>query len=196
MVGTLSSTHVVEEDDEVPETRTFESLGLNPTIVEACKALGFKHPTKIQCEAIPVALQGVCEILGSFAFISFADVPARFAQSSAGPTGECWHNDPIAGPHPGRRACVGEPNSHARIAHLHGGDSGDTFVFSRVCCFLWGREDRRAPPAPTPLRLYAKISFSMFHIVARLCPTLLHPGDRHTLKEGPCKYCHARTCLF
>ncbi len=37
---------------------TFESLGLIEPLCEACKRMGFKHPTKIQKEAIPWALQG------------------------------------------------------------------------------------------------------------------------------------------
>jgi ATP-dependent RNA helicase DDX47/RRP3 len=37
---------------------TFESLGLIPELVEACKKLGFKEPSEIQKESIPVALTG------------------------------------------------------------------------------------------------------------------------------------------
>jgi ATP-dependent RNA helicase DDX47/RRP3 len=37
---------------------TFASLGLSESLVKACEALGWKHPTKIQAEAIPYALKG------------------------------------------------------------------------------------------------------------------------------------------
>ncbi|KAM7447537.1 putative ATP-dependent RNA helicase ddx47 [Porites harrisoni] len=37
---------------------TFESLGVVDVLCEACQKLGWKSPTKIQREAIPVALQG------------------------------------------------------------------------------------------------------------------------------------------
>jgi len=39
-------------------TKTFEDLGLAAPLCEACKSMGFKKPTPIQCEAIPWALQG------------------------------------------------------------------------------------------------------------------------------------------
>jgi superfamily II DNA/RNA helicase len=32
-------------------------------LLEACNAMGYKHPTKIQKEAIPVALQGILNLL-------------------------------------------------------------------------------------------------------------------------------------
>lgn len=40
------------------ETATFASLGVNEALCEACTALGWKAPSKIQVESIPVALQG------------------------------------------------------------------------------------------------------------------------------------------
>ena len=45
------------EDDNAPN-RTFEELGIIDTICEACTALGYKAPTPVQTEAIPLALQG------------------------------------------------------------------------------------------------------------------------------------------
>jgi len=46
---------LIEEKEEQPIT--FKSLGLNDALCEACEKLGWKSPTKIQCEALPVALQ-------------------------------------------------------------------------------------------------------------------------------------------
>lgn len=45
-------------EDAEDTTNTFESLGVASQLQEALKALGFKRPTKIQSEAIPIALQG------------------------------------------------------------------------------------------------------------------------------------------
>ncbi|ERF76267.1 ATP-dependent rRNA helicase RRP3 [Endocarpon pusillum Z07020] len=44
-------------DDEVG-TKTFKDLGVIDPLCEACVALGYKAPTPIQAEAIPLALQG------------------------------------------------------------------------------------------------------------------------------------------
>jgi ATP-dependent RNA helicase DDX47/RRP3 len=42
-----------------PETKkTFRDLGVIDSLCEACNALGYKIPTPIQAEAIPIALQG------------------------------------------------------------------------------------------------------------------------------------------
>ncbi|PWA85007.1 DEAD-box ATP-dependent RNA helicase 10 [Artemisia annua] len=46
----------MEEVNE--EVKTFEELGLVPELIEACDNLGWKHPSKIQSDAIPHALQG------------------------------------------------------------------------------------------------------------------------------------------
>uniref|UniRef100_A0A8C9FGV7 RNA helicase n=1 Tax=Pavo cristatus TaxID=9049 RepID=A0A8C9FGV7_PAVCR len=49
------------EAEEVPvveEARSFKDLGVTDVLCEACDQLGWKVPTKIQVEAIPVALQG------------------------------------------------------------------------------------------------------------------------------------------
>ncbi|KAM4635037.1 putative ATP-dependent RNA helicase DDX47 [Polymixia lowei] len=40
------------------EVKTFKDLGITEVLCEACDQLGWKSPTKIQIEAIPVALQG------------------------------------------------------------------------------------------------------------------------------------------
>lgn len=37
---------------------TFQSLGINESLCEACTRLGWNTPTKIQKEALPVALLG------------------------------------------------------------------------------------------------------------------------------------------
>nr|PVC51225.1 ATP-dependent RNA helicase [Theileria orientalis] len=46
------------EADDGKKGVTFEDLGVSPELCRACKQLGWKRPTKIQVEAIPVALQG------------------------------------------------------------------------------------------------------------------------------------------
>uniref|UniRef100_A0A0E0LPC0 RNA helicase n=1 Tax=Oryza punctata TaxID=4537 RepID=A0A0E0LPC0_ORYPU len=49
-----------EAEEEVPvaaRTTTFAELGVCPELVEACDAMGWKAPTRIQAEAIPFALQ-------------------------------------------------------------------------------------------------------------------------------------------
>jgi len=38
--------------------KTFKDLGIIDALCEACDALGYKAPTPIQAEAIPLALQG------------------------------------------------------------------------------------------------------------------------------------------
>ena len=40
------------------EADTFEDLGIIPQLCEACTALGYKKPTPIQKESIPLAIQG------------------------------------------------------------------------------------------------------------------------------------------
>ncbi|XP_050769753.1 probable ATP-dependent RNA helicase DDX47 isoform X2 [Gymnogyps californianus] len=49
---------VVEPEPAVEEPRSFKDLGVTDVLCEACDQLGWKMPTKIQVEAIPVALQG------------------------------------------------------------------------------------------------------------------------------------------
>ncbi|XP_074866901.1 putative ATP-dependent RNA helicase DDX47 isoform X3 [Carettochelys insculpta] len=44
--------------EETAELRSFKDLGVTDVLCEACDQLGWKTPTKIQVEAIPVALQG------------------------------------------------------------------------------------------------------------------------------------------
>jgi superfamily II DNA/RNA helicase len=36
--------------------------GLNDVLCEACEKLGWKIPTKIQCESLPVALQSIVSL--------------------------------------------------------------------------------------------------------------------------------------
>src|SRR5580698_10292152 len=43
---------------------TFDELGLDARLVQATDALGFKHPTPIQEQAIPVLLSGTKDLLG------------------------------------------------------------------------------------------------------------------------------------
>ena len=44
-------------EDEV-QPKSFQDLGVIDSLCEACTALGYKSPTPIQVEAIPLALQG------------------------------------------------------------------------------------------------------------------------------------------
>lgn len=47
-----------EAEDKKPLPKSFKELGVIPQLCEACDNLGFKAPTAIQAEAIPLALQG------------------------------------------------------------------------------------------------------------------------------------------
>nr|POF13130.1 atp-dependent rrna helicase rrp3 [Quercus suber] len=42
--------------DAVQEDKTFADLGITESLCDACESLGFKHPTAIQRESIPIAL--------------------------------------------------------------------------------------------------------------------------------------------
>uniref|UniRef100_A0A8C5Q628 RNA helicase n=1 Tax=Leptobrachium leishanense TaxID=445787 RepID=A0A8C5Q628_9ANUR len=53
------ATHVENpESSEIEIDKTFRDLGVVDVLCEACEQLGWKQPTKIQIETIPVALQG------------------------------------------------------------------------------------------------------------------------------------------
>lgn len=45
------------EDEAAKAPKTFKDLGLIPQLCEACETLGYKAPTPIQAESIPLALQ-------------------------------------------------------------------------------------------------------------------------------------------
>lgn len=45
-------------EEKKPVPKSFSELGVIPQLCEACENLGFKAPTAIQAEAIPLALQG------------------------------------------------------------------------------------------------------------------------------------------
>jgi len=47
-----------DDDEKAEDETTFAELGLVDVLCEAAKTLGWKKPTKIQKEAIPVALEG------------------------------------------------------------------------------------------------------------------------------------------
>lgn len=68
VVDEVSSPERKASDKDAEETesqaaaqapKTFKDLGLIPQLCEACETLGYKAPTAIQAEAIPLALQ-VC----------------------------------------------------------------------------------------------------------------------------------------
>lgn len=46
-----------EENEAAKAPKTFKELGLIPQLCEACETLGYKAPTPIQAESIPLALQ-------------------------------------------------------------------------------------------------------------------------------------------
>ncbi|XP_058126701.1 ATP-dependent RNA helicase DDX47 [Anopheles ziemanni] len=56
--GTGSDNENPEEANGTDETTSWEDLGLIDTICQACRALKWKAPSKIQREAIPLALEG------------------------------------------------------------------------------------------------------------------------------------------
>ncbi|PMD48989.1 DEAD-domain-containing protein [Hyaloscypha variabilis F] len=47
-----------EEEIEEEGTKTFKDLGIIDSLCDACTALGYKAPTPIQAQSIPLALQG------------------------------------------------------------------------------------------------------------------------------------------
>ncbi|KAJ1174167.1 hypothetical protein NDU88_005990 [Pleurodeles waltl] len=47
-----------QREDVIVESTSFKALGVTDVLCEACEQLGWKQPTKIQVEAIPIALQG------------------------------------------------------------------------------------------------------------------------------------------
>ena len=62
--STRSASPANETDDFAAEksvekaTKSFKDLGIIDSLCEACAALGYKAPTPIQAEAVPLALQG------------------------------------------------------------------------------------------------------------------------------------------
>lgn len=57
-----SKDRVTYPENEIVQTqdakKTFKDLGIIDSLCDACAALGYKNPTPIQAEAIPLALQG------------------------------------------------------------------------------------------------------------------------------------------
>eukprot|EP01147_Barroeca_monosierra_P007118 gene7116-443_t len=58
-VSNQAVSFIMEEtDDSATATLTFQDLGLEDALCEACQAVGYQNPTPIQEQAIPAALQG------------------------------------------------------------------------------------------------------------------------------------------
>jgi ATP-dependent RNA helicase DDX47/RRP3 len=55
---TSAQTEGAIEQNNAAAQRSFQDLGIIDSLCDACKALGYKAPTPIQNEAIPLALQG------------------------------------------------------------------------------------------------------------------------------------------
>jgi hypothetical protein len=53
-----TSSSVAGSSTMSTSSATFEELGICDTLAQTCVALGFKRPTNIQAEAIPIALKG------------------------------------------------------------------------------------------------------------------------------------------
>jgi ATP-dependent RNA helicase DDX47/RRP3 len=51
-----------KEEPAARQASTFAELGICAELVEACDAMGWKEPTRIQAEAIPHALQGTTAV--------------------------------------------------------------------------------------------------------------------------------------
>ena len=59
MSSSESETEAVENVEAPEETnKSFQDLGLVEVLCEACESMNWKKPSKIQVEAIPVALEG------------------------------------------------------------------------------------------------------------------------------------------
>ena len=57
------TTTALEPIEDVPTSaevslKSFHDLGIIDSLCDACTSLGYKHPTPIQTEAIPLALEG------------------------------------------------------------------------------------------------------------------------------------------
>ena len=58
--GSIAQDEVAAPENTTLEAgkKTFKDLGVSDSLSDACAALGYKIPTPIQAEAIPLALQG------------------------------------------------------------------------------------------------------------------------------------------
>ena len=56
--GTTSESPAKAADSNEETLKSFQELGIIDSLCDACTALGYKAPTPIQRESIPLALQG------------------------------------------------------------------------------------------------------------------------------------------
>lgn len=54
----VNDIEVDEDAKDSNRAKTFKELGIIDSLCEACESLGYKAPTAIQAESIPLALQG------------------------------------------------------------------------------------------------------------------------------------------
>ncbi|KAK5128201.1 ribosomal RNA processing protein [Meristemomyces frigidus] len=54
----VEEDEIAQQPDDAEATKSFEDLGVIDSLCEACTSLGYKTPTAIQTESIPIALSG------------------------------------------------------------------------------------------------------------------------------------------
>jgi hypothetical protein len=80
-----------------PAPKTFKDLGLIDPLCEACENLGYKTPTPIQAEAIPLALQGALQS-PRLVLVCVLNDPRRSGSHRTGGNGQ-WKDSCICSAH-------------------------------------------------------------------------------------------------
>lgn len=65
------------EQEPIAEVSTFAELGICRELVDACDAMGWKQPTKIQAGTIPHALQGTTSTAAGHVCLQIVMVAGR-----------------------------------------------------------------------------------------------------------------------